>query len=543
MQSIKNNHILLLLLTCITIFFVNLDALYINIMEARNFITAREMLFDGNWLLTTLNGEARYQKPPLPTWFTAFSAAIFGIKNLIALRLPAAFLAMLLILYTYKLSFKFTQNKSYAFVSTLVLATSFYVVSSGRDGQWDIFTHAFMMVCIYQLYLFFTEKEKKYLRASIAALFFGLSFMSKGPVSLYALFFPFLIALGIVYKYKNIRSKILPLGLFLIISLLLSGWWYWYTFTFDPQAFSEITQKETSNWRSYNVRPFYYYWSFFTQSGIWTIPAFISLLYPYLKNKVSNKKAYTFTFIWTIASVILLSIIPEKKSRYLLPVLIPLALNTGFYINYLFRKFSDLKDLRETIPVYFNFGLIASIGLVFPLGGYFFLKDELVGKWIWFILLSIALFAIGFLILRNLLQRKLQPVFYLTIMFIVSIMCFGMPLAKTLTINPEYNSLTNLNIWQTEVNLNVYEFYEFTPELIWAYGKPIKVLTDNEVIEIPSEKQFGVLVSKEKQKHFRKTFEGYIIEKITRYDMNPKGKTSKSHRPRLWRDLYLVTKL
>ncbi len=39
MMSIKKNHILLLLLACFAIFFVNLDALYINIMEARNFIT------------------------------------------------------------------------------------------------------------------------------------------------------------------------------------------------------------------------------------------------------------------------------------------------------------------------------------------------------------------------------------------------------------------------------------------------------------------------------------------------------------------------
>ena len=92
MQVIRNNHILLLVLCCFAIFFVNLDALYVNIMEARNFTTAREMLNDGNWLLTTLNGEARYQKPPLPTWLTAFSGAIFGLKSVAAMRLPAAIL-------------------------------------------------------------------------------------------------------------------------------------------------------------------------------------------------------------------------------------------------------------------------------------------------------------------------------------------------------------------------------------------------------------------------------------------------------------------
>jgi len=510
-------------------------------MEARNFITAREMIQDGNWILTTLNAEPRYQKPPLPTWLTALSAMSFGLKSLYALRLPAALVTLLLVVFFNKLAILFTENKKYAFISSLILATSFYIVFAGRNGQWDIFTHGFMMVTIYQLFLLFTSEEKKYQRAFIAAIFFGFSFMSKGPVSLYALFLPFLIAFGIVYKYKKIASRAIPLLLFLVVGIVLSGWWHWYTFNFDPEAVTAITKKETSNWTSYEVKPFYYYWSFFTQSGIWTIPAFIGLLYPYLKNRVSNKKGYLFTFIWTVASVVLLSIIPEKKSRYLLPVLIPLALNTGFYIEYLIRKFRDIRDKRETIPVYFNFGLIALIGLAFPIGAYLFLKDSLADNWIWFGLLSISLFCIGFLILRFLKKKNIEKVFYLTIAFIVSIIFFGMPMANSLTVNPEYNSLANLNYWQEKTNNSVYEFTGFCPEMIWAYGKPIKVLSKNGEIIFPIETNFGVLVSEDQKQNFKETFQNYSIKKITRYDMNPSPAGSRTHRPRLWRDFYLVS--
>ena len=542
-MKIERLHIVTLVLVCIAIFFVNLDAIFVNIMEARNFTTAREMLHDGNWLLTTLNGEARYQKPPLPTWLTAISAAIFGLKSLTALRLPAALITVVLILFSYKLSLKFTRSRTYAFISSLIMATSFYIVFAGRNGQWDIFTHGFMMVCIYQLYLFFTSEKHKYQHALIAALFFGFSFMSKGPVSLYALLLPFLIAFGIVYKYKGFKARILPLLLFLIVALLVSGWWHWYTYTFDTQDVAAITQKEAANWTSYNVRPFYYYWSFFTQSGVWTIPAFVGLLYPYLKNRVFNKKAYLFTFLWTVLSVVLLSIIPEKKSRYLLPVLIPLALNTGFYMEYLFRRFSEIKDKRETIPVYFNFGLIATIGLVFPIGGYLFLgADALSGNWGWYIVLSIVLFGIGVFIVQKLFQKKIKPVFYLTIAFIAAIICFGMPLAKTLTINPEYKSLAKLNDWQQKTDLKVYELTYFTPEMIWEYGKPIEVLKKDDRFKTPTEDTFGVLVAEPDKTFFRKKFEGYSIEKITRYDMNPNAPGSRTHRDRLYRDLYLVKK-
>ncbi|NNJ81202.1 MAG: hypothetical protein HKP11_03310, partial [Flavobacteriaceae bacterium] len=95
MKALRKNHLLLLVIACIAIFFVNLDALYVNIMEARNFTSAREMLDDGNWLLTTLNGEPRFQKPPLPSWLTAFSGAIFGLQSIAALRMPAALMGLI----------------------------------------------------------------------------------------------------------------------------------------------------------------------------------------------------------------------------------------------------------------------------------------------------------------------------------------------------------------------------------------------------------------------------------------------------------------
>ncbi|MRT17129.1 phospholipid carrier-dependent glycosyltransferase [Vitellibacter sp. q18] len=540
-MKVEKNHLLLLLLTCAAIFFVNLNSLPVNIMEARNFITAREMLTDGHWLLTTINGEPRYQKPPLPTWLTAFSAAIFGIKNVWALRLPAAIMTLFLILFSYKLAKKLTSEKLYAFISSLIMATSFYIVASARDGQWDIYTHGFMVICIYLLFLFFTEETHKYRNAILAGLFFGCSFLSKGPVSLYALLLPFLIAFGIVYKYRNFKTRWLPLLAFLIVATLVSGWWHWYTMTFDPAA-AEITKKETTNWISYETKPLYYYWSFFTQSGVWTIPAFIALFYPYLKNRVFNKKAYLFTFLWTMLSVILLSLIPEKKSRYLLPVLIPMALNTGFYVEYLFRRFKELTDKRETIPVFFNFGLIGFIGIAFPVGGYIFLKDGIAGNWLCFVLLSLALFTIGIFMFRNLFRRKIATVFYLTIAFIVAVIWFGLPLSKAITINPDYKPFSELHKFEEKEHLKIYEFSGMTPELIWDYGEKMELLNKDEQYIIPNENRFGVLVAEDNLEQFDEVYSDFKRKHIARYDMNPKGPDSRTHKTRLYRELFIVSK-
>lgn len=544
MKTIWSNKLFILSLVCITLFVVNLDALFVNIMEARNLSTAREMLQDDNWIFTTLNGEPRYQKPPLPTWITAVFGALFGLKNIIFLRLPAAIMGVLLVISTYKFSLKLFQNKQLAFIGGLVLATSFYVVSASRDANWDIYTHTFMMLGIYFVLTLLTKETKKYGYALLAGLCVGASFLSKGPVSLYALFLPFLLAYGLTYKFRALKGNRGLILLFLLVAILVSGSWYWYVYIYDAATIAKITQEETTNWTGYNVRPFYYYWSFFTQSGVWTVVAFVSLLYPYLKNRVSNKKAYTFTLLWTLGSLVLLSIIPEKKSRYLLPVLIPLALNAAFYIEYLFNKFSELKDKRETIPVYFNFGLIAVIGIVFPIGGNLFLKNQLSDNWIWFILLAIGLCSIGIFILRFLLKKDIKKVFYLTIAFIAVILCFGMPLAKTLTVNPEFKSMADLQELTTKKNLKVYDFADFTPELIWDYGEPTPVLNTEEGITIPTEKSFVLLVTIDDTKKVINTFYklGYSLEKIDYVDMNPHSKESNSHKVRLYRDVFLITR-
>ena len=479
LHKIENNPILAIVLIILIMLCINIDVLDISIMEARNFITAREMIDDGNWLLTTMNGEPRYQKPPLPTWLTAISGLLFGIKNVLALRFPAILMVIVTGIASYLLSNKLLKNTSQSLINALITITSFYVIGIIIEAPWDIFTHSFMLVAILHLFQLF-EKQKQYWKHTlIAGLFFGLSILSKGPISFYALLLPFLIAYGITYKYKNFRPKYFSLFSFLIIALLIGGWWYLYVRVSDPETFLEIANKETSNWGSYNVRPFYYYWSFFTQSGMWTIPAFIGLLYPYMKSRVSNLKAYRFSFYWTIFAVILLSIIPEKKSRYLMPVLIPLAINTGFYIEYLFRRFKDLKDKRETIPVYFNFGLIAIIGIGFPLIG-FYIGSFLSGVVLfWFIVASALLFSIGVLILINLKRKHIKNVFYLCIAFMVSAFATVLPLSKTQG-QSDYSPISNLKAEAKEEGINIDSFNTVSPEMIWQFGDKIPSIKIND---------------------------------------------------------------
>ena len=111
-KLIEKHPVLSIIIFSVLMLLPNLDSLVVTIMEARNFITAREMMNDNHWILTTMNGVARYQKPPLPTWLTAISGLLFGMKSLFALRLPAALMVSFSGVFMYLVSKKLSISNA-----------------------------------------------------------------------------------------------------------------------------------------------------------------------------------------------------------------------------------------------------------------------------------------------------------------------------------------------------------------------------------------------------------------------------------------------
>jgi 4-amino-4-deoxy-L-arabinose transferase-like glycosyltransferase len=400
-----------------------------------------------------------------------------------------------------------------------------------------------MMVCIVFLWQLLNNQKNQLLHAVLAGVFFGFSFLSKGPISVYALFLPFLIAYGFTYKF-DLKGKKLYALLVLLIGLAIGLSWPLYVRWADPETAMRVAKTEGGRWGSYNIRPFYYYWSFFTQSGIWTVPALIGLIYPYLKNKVSNLKAYQFTLIWTLASVVLLSVIPEKKSRYLLPVLIPMALNTGFYIDYLIREFKNIYLKKEKGIIYFAFGLIGIICIAIPIGLFIKLKKDISGFEFWFVGLTLALLFLGYILFQNLRNKNFLKVFYAVIGVQLAVVIFGIPLTKAILKNPDYQSAKALIKKEKELDIKTYELSSFTPEIIWDYGHSIIILRTEKAnkLNLPLENKFGLLASENDSVFTIKELQNYTLKKVSSVDLNRIPKESKKHNKRLTRNYYLVTK-
>jgi hypothetical protein len=335
------------------------------------------------------------------------------------------------------------------------------------------------------------------------------------------------------------KRVILPFFAIILLSMIIGGWWFVYVRLADPTTFLKIATTETSNWSTYNVKPFYYYWSFFTQSGIWTLPAFISLIYPYILKKTTNKKEYTFSFLWVIIAVLLLSIIPEKKPRYLMPVLIPLALNIGIYLNYLIQNFSKITSKKEKLAVYFSFGSIALLSFAIPIVLVFLMKSDLKQHLVTYTLLVISCLTISFFLIKNLKLKNLKNVFYFVILFMIVVALFGLPISKSFNKNNDYNSFNHIKQFETKHAIKTYSLGMVTPELIWDYNEKIINIFNQGKLTLPTENNFGLLV---KDYHelgiLPKLSLDYNIELITTVNLN-EGSKKKS---RLIQEYYLLSK-
>lgn len=324
--------LILLLLACVA-FFPHNTALRPDIMECRNLVTAHEIASgECTWLVPTMNGALRLEKPPLPTWIAAAVESI-SPDNLALQRVPPALSAMLWTLFLFLLVRRLTDEET-AFWTALAFLTCYQVVLMGRTATWDVYCHAFMTGALLFLHRIFCPKEHENTRwrdAAIAGLFLGLSFLSKGPVSFFALLLPFLIAFPLLPGF-SIKGKWLPTLLAVAICIALSSWWYIYLYLAHPTELESMFHKETGAWTNRNVRPWYYYWRFWVEAGAWAPIVLAGLFFPYWKRRLKASKTYLFVLIFLLAQLILLSLMPEKKFRYLLPMMLPMAMLTGLLL-------------------------------------------------------------------------------------------------------------------------------------------------------------------------------------------------------------------
>lgn len=438
-KYIRCHGAVLMSFVCIVTFFVNNSVLVPDIMESRNIIAAREMVYDGHWLVPTMNGNLRLEKPPLPTWLTAV-AEIAVPDSLAAQRGMAGLAAVLLVFYFWMFARKVLEVPP--LVPSLLLCTCYNVILMGRTASWDIYCHAFMMGGIYHTARALAARRRVWGHFMAAGIYAGLSAMSKGPVSLYALYLPFLIAFFTVYR-PSARGKAMAAATAAFVALAIGLWWYVYVRLYAGDALMAVVRKESGSWIAHNVRPWWYYHGFYLETGVWSLLLLTSLFLPLKDKSRRGDSRWLFAVVWMLCSLVLLSLLPEKKTRYLLPLLIPASYAMGCMIGWWRQAFgaAGIHSVADRLCFRINAVVPAVVVALLPVAAVWFVyRPGYLPVWGMAVLALLSLAVSACMIYAAVRLRPSGLVSAVTAMFIVA-ECLAMPVVMKLVNNPDMRSI------------------------------------------------------------------------------------------------------
>lgn len=522
----------LIVLVAFFSFFINLGSLEPDIMEARNFITVREILENNDWLHPTLNGELRLAKPPLPTWITASFASVFGLEDIFFLRLPAALMSLWLLFSMYGIVVYFQQNKKIALLTSLVLGTMLYVMLIGRRGTWDIYTHGFMLAAILQ-FLYAVSGKFSLLNGVLGGLFLGASILSKGPVAAYTVLLPFLLSFTVFYQKIGIKKKILPLLIFLFIGFIVAFLWYYYAYLEFGKQGVFILEKEVNNWTQYNTKPWYYYIKDYpVHAGVWALTLAVAMFSSYVYNKSVDKKRYLFFWLWTFLSLVLLSFVPEKKVRYLLPTFIPASFLVANYLEYLISRFKENANKIDGIiyKIHWWIFFVATVSL--PVVVYFLFFSKGLLPLVIFCCICFCSLFVG-VIFIGVCRKKNYLWFVVGIFSLIAVLTtFIVPYTQKVA-NPNFRNIAEVQNISSVLQLDCYALETTRIDLVWHIGKKIKEVKNLENLAPPyillTDNPPCNYLSKEVYYHY-----------LGRYDNNSKAMGHRLHRNSLSKYVTIV---
>lgn len=440
---------------CLSAFFVHNGALQPDIMEQRNIITAREMAYEGHWIIPTMNGELRLEKPPLPTW-AAGVIELIAPYNLGAQRTAAGLMACLWVWWLYCIVLHTTRRRETALTVAAVFLTSYALIFHGRSAMWDVWCHSLMTGGCYYLLRGLTDSRRPLASLLWAGVLMGLSFMSKGPIAFYATLLPFLIAMGVTLK-PQVKGRKGALLLMVVVCVIVSSWWYLYIVLRHPEAMEAVASKETGAWMSRHARPFWHYWKFASEMGVWAFLTMAALAVPYWRRRVADRQTYLFSVVWMVACLIILSLPPEKKTRYLLPVIAPCAVAVGTLLTH-FASGALHKERTTRLIYRINGYLTAVIVLALPAALWWLYSQEYISL-TWMVVADVLLVVLAAWI--ALATRQLDTHCFMTavVTTFVVIECillpaigryFDQPYRPGLAATREDSRLKSLNFYQDE---------------------------------------------------------------------------------------------
>ncbi len=330
---------LLVLLMAAALFLSGLGCPLLEPQEARYAEIPRQMLAapDGG-LVPVLHGQPYLDKPPLLYWLVMLSYAAFGVHDWAA-RLVPGVAGCLTVLLTFLWGRRVAGERA-ALAGAVVLCLSARFVYLGRMLTFDALLCLFTVAALAAAHVALTSGSDRPRRGwwLLSAAACGLGLLTKGPVALALVAVPVLAFAAL--DTRAARPRVRDGALYLAAASALAAPWYLFTAITHPDYLRYFF------WQHNVVRyvaafdheePFWFYLPGLVLGMLpWALllPGLLRFLFRHSRRAAARRSpALGFFLLCALWGVLFFSLAGCKRAVYVLPVLPPLALALGCYLD------------------------------------------------------------------------------------------------------------------------------------------------------------------------------------------------------------------
>ncbi len=297
--------------------------------EVRYTEVAREMEATGSFFLPRLNGEPYADKPPLFFWLTILAKKPFGAWSPVPARLVSAGAALATVLITFFLA-RALGLAAAALPAGLVLATTAEFLWMARWGAMDTLFTFFITL---SLYAFVRNRDEPSTgRLAVAYLAASLAILAKGPLGVLIPGAAAALTVLFLEGPRGLRARslgwgiplmLVPVVAWLVPDIIQAGGW-----SHGREVLFHQNLGRLSGPGSHHQPLTYYLINFPADFLPWTL--FLpGGLYVLFRDRSLPREARAFLGAYFLGILLLLSLIPPKREKYLLPIYPGAALIVG----------------------------------------------------------------------------------------------------------------------------------------------------------------------------------------------------------------------
>jgi 4-amino-4-deoxy-L-arabinose transferase-like glycosyltransferase len=350
---------------------------------------AREMIVDGHWLVSHINGKVNTHKPPFFFWLIALLSLPFGKVTSLTARLPSALASIGTVAMMLRLGRRVTSERT-AVLAAFILTTTYMFWDKARSAQID----AVMCCLIWVALSAFEAWRAGDLGGRRAGLIFwaagALAVLAKGPVGLLLPLGVAIVTLAVdrdMRRWRDFAPLTGPL-----VFVVICGAWVAATMLWGPAEYSvwgalEEHFVERGIHGMHHAQPWWYYAKVLPPQLLpWTFLVPGALVLAWRRRDRMDR----FLLVTVIYVVLFFSISTEKRTLYVLPAFPAFALLTARFLGAMlgWDEGPTLSKRWITVGQSFFAGLLIVLGAVAPFAAK---RVDEVPPWVLYVLAGILL--------------------------------------------------------------------------------------------------------------------------------------------------------